>query len=241
MLSQLKRQVFEANMMLPAQGLVTLTWGNVSGIDRASGLFVIKPSGVPYEELREDDMAVVGLDGRKAEGRLNPSSDTPTHAELYRRFPHIGGIVHTHSRWATVWAQAGRGIPAYGTTHADYFHGTVPCCRGLTEEEVREAYELFSGRVIADHFEREGLDPRHVPGALLMSHGPFAWGKDAREAVHNAIVLEEVARMAFLTEQLAPLAPRGPMPDHVLNKHFERKHGPGAYYGQGEPPPSAGG
>ncbi len=190
MLEELKKQVYEANMLLPAYHLVTFTWGNVSGIDREKGLFVIKPSGVPYEELKPEDMVVIDLEGNKVEGSLNPSSDTPTHAELYRRFKDIGGVVHTHSRWATIWARSGRDIPAYGTTHADYIYGNVPCCRDLTKEEVESAYELETGRVIASHFEQNGLNPKHVPCVLARHHGPFAWGKDAMEAVHNAVVLE---------------------------------------------------
>ena len=232
MLETLKQQVYEANMLLPQYGLVVFTWGNVSGIDREKGLFVIKPSGVPYEKLRAEDMVVVDLEGKKVEGALNPSSDTPTHAELYRRFADVGGIVHTHSRWATIWAQAGREIPAYGTTHADYFHGPVPCTRPLTEEEVNRAYELETGRVIASHFEDIGIVPAHVPGVLVNSHGPFSWGKDAKKAVENAAVLEEVAMMAWHTEALPQTTPRGPMQAYVLEKHFMRKHGPNAYYGQ---------
>lgn len=232
MLETLKQQVYEANMLLPQYGLVVFTWGNVSGIDREKGLFVIKPSGVPYEKLRAEDMVVVDLEGKKVEGALNPSSDTPTHAELYRRFADVGGIVHTHSRWATIWAQAGREIPAYGTTHADYFHGPVPCTRPLTEEEVNRAYELETGRVIASHFEDNGIVPAHVPGVLVNSHGPFSWGKNAKKAVENAAVLEEVAMMAWHTEALPQTAPRGPMQAYVLEKHFMRKHGPNAYYGQ---------
>ena len=177
-------------------------------------------------------MVVVDLEGKKVEGALNPSSDTPTHAELYRRFADVGGIVHTHSRWATIWAQAGREIPAYGTTHADYFHGPVPCTRPLTEEEVNRAYELETGRVIASHFEDNGIVPAHVPGVLVNSHGPFSWGKDAKKAVENAAVLEEVAMMAWHTEALPQTTPRGPMQAYVLEKHFMRKHGPNAYYGQ---------
>ena len=232
MLEELKQKVYEANMLLPAYHLVTFTWGNVSGIDREKGLFVIKPSGVPYEQLKPEDMVVIDLEWNKVEGEMNPSSDTPTHAELYRRFPTIGGVVHTHSRWATIWAQSGRDIPAYGTTHADYIYGNVPCCRDLTREEVETAYELETGRVIADHFERNGLNPEHVPCVLARHHGPFAWGKDAMEAVHNAVVLEEVAMMAWHTEALPEVQTRGCLPDHVKEKHFMRKHGPNAYYGQ---------
>ena len=232
MLEQLKAQVYEANMLLPKYNLVTFTWGNVSGIDREKGLFVIKPSGVPYEKLTPEMMVVMDLMGNKVEGDLNPSSDTPTHAELYRRFPALGGVVHTHSRWATIWAQAGRSIPAYGTTHADYIYGPVPCARVLTKEEVEGAYELETGRVIADHFEESAIDPVAVPAVLVHTHGPFTWGKDAHEAVHNAVVLEEVAMMAFHTELIADKAPRDPMAQYILDKHYHRKHGPGAYYGQ---------
>ena len=209
MLEELKQQVYEANMMLPAYHLVTFTWGNVSGIDREKGLFVIKPSGVPYEELKPEDMVVIDLEGKKIEGRLNPSSDTPTHVELY-----------------------GRDIPAYGTTHADYIYGNIPCCRDLTKEEVERAYELETGRVIAAHFEENNLNPQHVPCALARHHGPFAWGKDAMEAVHNAVVLEEVAMMAWHTEALPEAQTRACLPEHVKEKHFMRKHGPNAYYGQ---------
>lgn len=232
MLESLKQSVYQANMLLPEHHLVTFTWGNVSGIDRAAGLFVIKPSGVPYESLSPDDMVVMDLTGKKVEGRLNPSSDTATHAELYRRFQNVGGIVHTHSRWATIWAQAGRAIPPYGTTHADYIYGPVPITRSLTPEEVASAYELETGRVIATHFETLGLDPKAVPCVLARNHGPFAWGKDALEAVHNAVVLEEVAMMAWHTEALPTIQPLADMPEHLKEKHYQRKHGPNAYYGQ---------
>ena len=232
MLEELKRQVYKANMMLPEHNLVTFTWGNVSGVDRERGLFVIKPSGVEYDKLRPEYMVVVDLDGNKVEGDLNPSTDTMTHAELYRRFPNIGGVVHTHSRWATIWAQAGRDIPAYGTTHADYIHGPVPCCRDLTLEEVEAAYELNTGRVIAATLEERGMNPDHVPCALARHHGPFAWGKNAKEAVHNAVVLEEVAMMAWHTENLPKAQETDCLPEYVLEKHFSRKHGPHAYYGQ---------
>jgi len=232
MLEALKEQVCQANRLLPAHHLVTFTWGNVSGIDRARGLFVIKPSGVPYEELRPEDMVVMDLEGKQVEGKLNPSSDTPTHAELYRRFEQVGGIVHTHSRWATIWAQAGRSIPIYGTTQADYIAGDVPCTRDLTQEEVERAYELETGRVIAAHFEQQGLDPLHVPCVLASHHGPFAWGRDPMEAVHNAVVLEEVAMMAWHTEALPKSHACAKLPGYVLDKHFLRKHGPNAYYGQ---------
>ncbi len=232
MLKELKRAVYEANMLLPAHHLVTFTWGNVSGVDRDAGAFVIKPSGVPYDQLTPEDMVVIDLAGVKIEGKMNPSSDTPTHAELYRSFPSIGGVVHTHSRWATIWAQAGRDIPAYGTTHADYFSGDIPCARVLTNDEVEGAYELNTGVVIAEHFRQHGIHPDYVPAVLVCSHGPFAWGKDAYEAVHNAVVLEEVAMMAFHTELIARNAPREPMKRYILDKHFTRKHGPNAYYGQ---------
>lgn len=231
MLKHLKQQVYEANMLLPKHNLVTFTWGNVSGIDRDKGMFVIKPSGVPYDELTPDDMIVIDLEGKKVDGKLNPSSDTPTHLVLYNQFPSIGGVVHTHSRWATIWAQAGREIPPYGTTHADYIYGPVPLTRTLTPEEVARAYELETGNVIAEHFTKGDIDPMAVPCVLIHGHGPFAWGKDAMEAVHNAVVLEEVAMMAWHTEAL-PSAPVANLPDYVLDKHYLRKHGPNAYYGQ---------
>ena len=234
MLKHLKREVYEANMLLPKHQLITFTWGNVSGIDRDRGLFVIKPSGVPYEDLTPDDMVVMDLEGNKAEGGLNPSSDTPTHMALYNRFPAVGGIVHTHSRWATIWAQAGREIPPYGTTHADYIYGPVPLTRALTREEVETAYELETGNVIIERFTESQLDPMAAPCVLVRSHGPFAWGKDAHEAVHNAVVLEEVAMMAWHTEALPRERPLDWMPDYVMDKHYLRKHGPGAYYGQGK-------
>ena len=230
MLEALKRQVYEANMELPEKGLVIDTWGNVSGIDRESGLFVIKPSGVPYDALRPEDMVVMSLKGEKAEGELNPSSDTATHLELYLAFPEIGGIVHTHSTMATAWAQAGRALPWYGTTHADYFYGEIPCARNLTPEEIEEGYEKNTGRVIAETFQ--GKNPMHVPAVLCRNHGPFTWGKDAKDAVHNAMVLEEVARMNLYTEMLNPGVQ--PAPQCIQDKHFLRKHGPGAYYGQGK-------
>ncbi len=232
MLEELKRQVYRANMLLPEHGLVTFTWGNVSGIDRERGLFVIKPSGVEYDKLRPEYMVVVDLDGKKVEGDLNPSMDTATHAELYRHFPNIGGVVHTHSRWATIWAQSGRDIPAYGTTHADYIHGPVPCCRDLTQAEVEAAYELNTGKVIAATFDERGINPDHVPCALACHHGPFTWGKNAKDAVHNAVVLEEIAMMAWHTENLPKAQETASLPDYVLEKHFSRKHGPHAYYGQ---------
>ncbi len=230
MLEQLKQEVYEANMELPRYGLVTFTWGNVSGIDREKGMFVIKPSGVAYEKLKPEDMVVVDLSGNKVEGDFNPSSDTPTHVELYNRFPKVGGIVHTHSTWATSWAQAGRGIPCYGTTHADYIYGEVPCVRNLTKEEIQDAYEKNTGILIADEFAAQGLDYEAVPAVLCKNHGPFTWGKDAAEAVHNAVVLEEVARMAALSEWLHP--GNNPAPQDLQDKHYYRKHGANAYYGQ---------
>ena len=230
MLKKLKHAVYEANMELPRRGRVTYTWGNVSGIDRERGLVVIKPSGVSYDELTPDDLVVLDLDGKVVDGKLNPSSDTKTHLELYKAFPEIGGIVHTHSPYAVGWAQAGRDIPAYGTTHADYFYGPVPCCRSLTEQEVEEDYERNTGLVIVETFRQRELDPVHVPGAICRNHGPFTWGKDAAQAVYHAVVLEEVAKMAVYTTQIAPDAQ--PAPQYVLDKHFLRKHGPNAYYGQ---------
>lgn len=230
MLEELKKKVYEANMELPKYGLVTFTWGNVSAIDRQSGLFVIKPSGVPYENLTPDDMVVMDLDGNRVEGSCNPSSDTPTHLELYRAFPEIGGIVHTHSSWATSWAQAGRSIPCYGTTHADYIYGEVPCLRTLTREEIEEAYEKNTGLLIVNEFRARGLDVQAVPAVLCKNHGPFTWGKDAAEAVHNAVVLEEVAKMAARTEQINPQVT--PAPQELQDKHYYRKHGANAYYGQ---------
>ncbi|MBR3051037.1 MAG: L-ribulose-5-phosphate 4-epimerase, partial [Selenomonadaceae bacterium] len=205
-------------------------WGNVSGIDREKGLFVIKPSGVPYEEMKPEDMVVIDLKGNKVEGDMNPSSDTPTHAELYRRFKDIGGVVHTHSRWATIWAQSGRDIPAYGTTHADYIYGNIPCCRDLTKEEVESAYELNTGKVIVETFERRKINPVYIPAVICAYHGPFTWGKNAAQAVYHSVVLEEIARMATLTEINNPKVTGAPQ--HVLDKHFMRKHGPKAYYGQ---------
>lgn len=227
MLEELKQEVYEANMELPAKGLITYTWGNVSGIDREQGLFVIKPSGVPYEDLKASDMVVMDLEGNKVEGTLNPSSDTPTHIELYKAYDELGGIVHTHSPWATSWAQAGRSIPCYGTTHADYFYGEIPCARSLTEEEVNSDYEKNTGLVIIETFR--GKNPIYVPGVLCTNHGPFTWGKDAGEAVHNAVVLEEVAKMAYRTEHLKSCEPAM---QYLQDKHFFRKHGENAYYGQ---------
>ena len=230
MLNRLKDEVLEANLQLPKHDLVTFTWGNVSGIDRQTGLVVIKPSGVPYDELRIDNLVVVDLDGNIVEGTFRPSSDTPTHLALYRAFPQIGGIVHTHSPLATSWAQAGRAIPALGTTHADYFYGEIPCARTLTQEEIERGYELETGNVIIETFEKEGLDPVAMPGILLSGHAPFSWGKNADQAVHNAVVLEEVAKMALNTYMLNPQIK--PIDQFLLDKHYLRKHGANAYYGQ---------
>ena len=230
MLEQLKKEVYEANMLLPKYGLVTFTWGNVSGIDREKGLFVIKPSGVEYDKLTPEDMVVVDLNGNKVEGKYNPSSDTATHVVLYNKFPEIGGVVHTHSSWATSWAQAGRDIPCYGTTHADYMYGSIPCARGLTQEEIDEAYEKNTGNVIVEEFEKRGIDYNAVPAVLCKSHGPFTWGKDAHEAVHNAVVLDEVAKMAARTETINPDVVAAPQ--MLQDKHYFRKHGANAYYGQ---------
>jgi len=232
MLEELKKSVYDANMLLQSYGLIVFTWGNVSGIDREKGLFVIKPSGVPYEELKPSDMVVVDMTGKKVEGVLSPSSDTPTHLALYQAFPSIRGVVHTHSRWATIWAQAGRGIPAYGTTHGDYFYGEIPCTRRMTQEEIHGEYELETGNVIIETFVSQGIDPAQVPAVLVQSHGPFTWGKDAADAVHNAVVLEELAMMAWHTEKIEGGVLRAPMQSELLDKHFLRKHGPGAYYGQ---------
>jgi len=228
MLEELKEAVWKANLELPLKGLVTYTWGNVSGIDRGKGLVVIKPSGVSYEELQVNQMVVVDLAGNKVEGDLNPSSDTDTHLALYRAFAEIGGIVHTHSSWATVWAQSGMSIPAFGTTHADYFFGDIPCTRKMTAEEIREDYEGQTGNVIVETFS--GKNPLHVPGVLVNNHGPFSWGKDPKEAVHNAVVIEEVAKMAYHTLALNPVTKA--IDKALLEKHFLRKHGSDAYYGQ---------
>ena len=229
MLEDLKQAVWEANLQLPKHNLVTFTWGNVSGIDRAKGLMVIKPSGVEYDALNPSDLVVVDLEtGKTMEGDLNPSSDTDTHLVLYRAFQNIGGVVHTHSRWATIFAQAGRGVPALGTTHGDYFYGEIPCTRRMTAEEIGGRYELETGNVIVERFRH--LDPDSIPAVLVHSHGPFCWGKDANEAVHNAVVLEEVAFMAW--HNLAWDAALPPMQQELLDKHFLRKHGKNAYYGQ---------
>jgi len=227
MLKELKEQVFEANLDLVKHGLVIFTWGNVSGIDREQGLIVIKPSGVDYDNMKPDDMVVVDMQGKVVEGDFKPSSDTPTHVVLYNHFKSIGGVVHTHSEWATSWAQAGKPIPAYGTTHADYFYGEIPCTRSLSKDEVETNYELNTGKVIAECFNN--LDPNAIPGVLVTGHGPFAWGKDAHTAVHNAKVMDEVAKMAFRTEMLGI---KEPIDQYLLDKHYLRKHGKNAYYGQ---------
>jgi L-ribulose-5-phosphate 4-epimerase len=228
MLTRLRAEVAAANISLNRLGLVTLTWGNVSGIDRKRGLVVIKPSGVSYASMKPGDMVVVDLNGKVVEGRLNPSSDTPTHLELYRSFSDIGGITHTHSTSATVFAQARRELPCLGTTHADHFHGTVPVTRLLTEAEVSADYEGNTGKVIVERML--GLDPSAVPAILVAGHAPFCWGKDAAESVANSLVLERVAEMALAVYQLNPEAP--PLPEYILEKHYKRKHGPGASYGQ---------
>jgi len=228
MLKELREQVYAANMQLPEYGLVTLTWGNVSGIDRKTGLVAIKPSGVAYEKLSPDNMIVVDMDGNVVYGDGNPSSDTATHLCLYKAFPKIGGVVHTHSSWATIFAQAGKAVPAFGTTHADYFYGEVPCTRALTTEEIANDYELQTGNVIVETFEK--LDPIAVPAVVVKHHGPFSWGESPKKAVENALVLEEVAKMAYYTMSLSPDMPQLMQP--LLDKHYFRKHGPGAYYGQ---------
>lgn len=230
MLEALKEQVYLANMELPKRGLVTYTWGNVSGIDREKGLFVIKPSGVGYDVLKPSDMVVVDLQGNRVEGELNPSSDTKTHVVLYNAFPEIGGIVHTHSPYAVAWAQAGEDLPCYGTTHADYFYGSVPCARHLTQEELLEDYERNTGVTIVETFRERGIDPKAVPAVLCYSHGPFTWGKDAAQAVYHSVVLEECAKMGIFTRVLNPHA--APAPQRLQDKHYTRKHGPNAYYGQ---------
>ena len=230
MLEELKKEVYEANILLPKYGLVTFTWGNVSAIDRKSGYFIIKPSGVSYDGMTEEDMVVMDLEGNKIEGKWNPSSDTKTHIEIYKKFKDVGGIVHTHSPYATSWAQAGRSIPCYGTTHADYFYGEIPCLRCLTEEEIEEAYETNTGRLIVSEFERMQKDPLAVPSALCQYHGVFSWGKDAEEAVHNAVVTEEVAKMAYRTEAINPHVEAAPKA--LQDKHYFRKHGANASDGQ---------
>ena len=230
MLEKLREEVYRANMELPERGLVVYTWGNVSGIDREKGLVVIKPSGVEYDELTPEKLVIVDLNNNVVEGNLNPSSDTKTHVELYKAFPKIGGIVHTHSSHAVAWAQSGRSIPCYGTTHADYFYGAVPCTRNLTSEEVNEDYELNTGKVIVETFTKLNLDPVAVPAVICRNHGPFTWGKDAAQAVYHAVVLEEVAKMAMYTVTIDANA--GEAPQYVQDKHYLRKHGANAYYGQ---------
>lgn len=229
MLQELKEKVFHANLELVKQGLVIYTWGNVSGIDREKGLVAIKPSGLDYDKMTADDMVVVDLEGNIIEGKLRPSSDTPTHLALYRAFPAIGGVVHTHSTYATAWSQAGLDIPNIGTTHADYFHKDIPCTADMTAEEVRGDYELETGNVIVRRFA--DIDPTATPAVLVKNHGPFTWGKDPADAVHNAVVLEQVAKMAFIARTINPALTMNPL---LIEKHYNRKHGPGAYYGQGK-------
>lgn len=231
MLEELKQKVFEANLELPKHGLVIFTWGNVSGIDREKGLVVIKPSGVDYEKMTAEDMVVTDLDGNRVEGKLKPSSDLMTHLEFYRNFPNIGGVVHTHSINAVAFAQAGRDIPALGTTHGDYFYGPIPCTRYMTPEEISGEYELNTGKVIVETFKERKIDPDQMPAVLVRSHGPFTWGKDPFDAVHNSVVLEALSEMTMKTFLVNPET--GDMQQELLDKHFLRKHGPGAYYGQG--------
>ncbi|QRX64617.1 L-ribulose-5-phosphate 4-epimerase [Dysgonomonadaceae bacterium zrk40] len=226
-IEELKQQVFRANIDLVDHGLVIFTWGNVSGIDRERGLVVIKPSGVSYEGMKAEDMVVVDMEGNRVEGKYKPSSDTATHLELYKAFPETGGVVHTHSTYATAWAQAGCDIPNIGTTHADYFSDDIPCTRDMTKEEIMGDYEKDTGTVIIERFK--GLNPAHIPGVLVKNHGPFAWGKDPHDAVHNAVVMEQVAKMAFISRQVNPQLTMNPW---LIEKHFSRKHGPNAYYGQ---------
>ena len=228
MLEALKEKVCKANLDLVKHGLVIFTWGNVSAIDREKGLVVIKPSGVDYDDMKPSDMVVVDLDGKIVEGDLRPSSDTATHLEIYKAFPEVGGIVHTHSTYATAWAQAGKDIPNIGTTHADYFHRAIPCTASMVEEQMEE-YEKHTGTVIVNRFLEAGMNPMHTPGVLVKNHGPFAWGKDGDEAVHNAVVMEQVAKMAFVAYQVNPALE---MNDLLVEKHYSRKHGANAYYGQ---------
>ena len=228
MLENIKKEVYEANMKLVEYGLVLFTWGNVSQIDRESGLVVIKPSGVPYEKMTPDDMVVMNLSGERVEGALNPSSDTPTHLELYRRFPDIGGVAHTHSTFAVSFAQAACGIPPFGTTHADFAFGEIPCTRDLTKEEIEGEYELNTGKVIAECFEKGGIDYNAVPAVLVHSHGPFTWGKSGLKAAENSAILEEVAKMAYLSKTMNARQAN----ENIINKHYFRKHGEKAYYGQ---------
>lgn len=230
MLEQLKEEVFQANLELPERGLIKYTWGNVSAVDREKGLFVIKPSGVGYDDMKASDMVVCDFDGNVIEGDLNPSSDMPTHAVLYKEFPEIGAVVHTHSTWATIWAQAGLDVPAMGTTHADTFYGTVPCARFLTQAEIDRGYEEETGNAIVETFRERGIKPMEVPGVLLHGHGPFTWGKDAKGAVLNAVVLDEVCKTNLFARQLNAFAEE--LPQRILDKHYLRKHGENAYYGQ---------
>lgn len=230
MLEELKRKVLKANLDLVKNGLVLYTWGNVSEMDRAGGLLVIKPSGVSYDGMTEEDMVVVDLSGKVVEGKWRPSSDTPTHIEFYKAFPDVNGVTHTHSTFATSWAQAGRDIPFYGTTHADYFYGDIPCARSLTQEEIEGEYEKNTGLVIVERFQKDNIKPLEVPGVLIKSHGVFAFGKDAAASVYNATVIEEVAKMAFITESVNPKVQRADR--FMMEKHYLRKHGKNAYYGQ---------
>lgn len=231
MLEDLKQKVLEANLLLPKYGLVVFTWGNVSGIDREKDLVVIKPSGVDYDIMKADDMVVTDLDGNVVEGKLKPSSDLATHLEFYKHFKDIGGVVHTHSVNAVAWAQAGKDIPALGTTHGDYFYGQIPCTRLMTEDEIKDSYELNTGKVVVEEFENRKIDPNQMPGVLVHSHGPFTWGKDPFDAVHNSVVLDTLAKMALKTITIN--GDVDSMQRELLDKHFLRKHGPGAYYGQG--------
>lgn len=230
MLEQLKEEVFQANLELPERGLIKYTWGNVSAVDREKGLFVIKPSGVGYDDMQASDMVVCDFDGNVIEGDLNPSSDMPTHAVLYKEFPEIGAVVHTHSTWATIWAQAGLDVPAMGTTHADTFYGTVPCARFLTQAEIDRGYEEETGNAIVETFRERGIKPMEIPGVLLHGHGPFTWAKDAKGAVLNAVVLDEVCKTNLFARQLNAFAEE--LPQRILDKHYLRKHGKNAYYGQ---------
>lgn len=230
MLEELKREVFEENLELVEKKLVIYTWGNVSGIDRESKIFAIKPSGVDYDIMKSDDMVLIDLEGKKIEGKYKPSSDTPTHIELYKAFPEIGAIVHTHSSYATSWAQARKDIPAFGTTHADYFYGDIPCARALTKEEIENDYEKNTGLVIIETLKERNINPMDIPGIIIASHGPFAWGKDSRQAVYNAVVLEELSKMAYRTIQINPNIKS--VEKYLLDKHYFRKHGKNAYYGQ---------
>lgn len=230
MLEELKKEVFEENLELVEKKLVIYTWGNVSGIDRESKIFAIKPSGVDYDIMKSDDMVLIDLEGKKIEGKYKPSSDTATHIELYKAFPEIGAIVHTHSSYATSWAQARKDIPAFGTTHADYFYGDIPCARALTKEEIENDYEKNTGLVIIETLKERNINPMDIPGIIIASHGPFAWGKDSRQAVYNAVVLEELSKMAYRTIQINPNIKS--VEKYLLDKHYFRKHGKNAYYGQ---------